>query len=169
MKHTIQAIAIIIIGLTLIIHQLNREIHISTDEATPEVEVGRDAFTFSDLLDAIEWVESKGKADAVGDNGNAVGSFQIWKIYVDDVNRILRLQGEEKTYFYRARQVRSSSREMVTIYLKHYGRESRIGREVTCVDMAAMHCAGPDGYRQMDEPKVKNYVKKVMARLDKTR
>ena len=47
--------------------------------------------TFEDLLDAIESVESGGNANAVGDNNRAVGSFQIWKIYVDDVNRIIRL------------------------------------------------------------------------------
>ena len=32
------------------------------------------------LLDAIEIVESNCNANAIGDKGNAVGSFQIWKI-----------------------------------------------------------------------------------------
>lgn len=41
------------------------------------------------LLSAIEFVESRGRADAVGDGGRAVGVLQIWPITVADANRIL--------------------------------------------------------------------------------
>ena len=47
--------------------------------------------TFDDLLDAIEWVESKGDANAIGDGGE-LGPYQLKKIYVDDVNRIRKMQ-----------------------------------------------------------------------------
>ena len=110
--------------------------------------------TFEDLLGAIEWVESKGRANAIGDNGNAVGSFQIWKIYVDDVNRIL---GHD-FYSYDDRFNRNKSLNMAAFYLTHYGG--------TFEEMAAKHVAGPDGHTQMDEPAVKKYVKKVMERMN---
>ena len=36
----------------------------------------------------------------------------------------------------------------------------------TIREMASLHCAGPDGYKQMNEPKVKNYVKKIQVFLN---
>ena len=36
------------------------------------------------LLDALVQVESSGRDDAVGDNGNALGSLQIWRVYWSD-------------------------------------------------------------------------------------
>jgi hypothetical protein len=111
--------------------------------------------TFKDLLDAIEWVESKGKADAIGDNGEAVGAYQIHKIYVDDVNRIMpRLSWR---FFYSDRYNREKSRKMVTIYLKHYGG--------TFEEMARKHNGGPKGHlKEATKPywiKVKNRMESV--------
>ena len=68
------------------------------------------------LIDAIAYVESKGKADAVGDNGAAVGILQIHKVLVDDVNRIL---GEAK-YSYEDRYDADKSRQMFVVYIGHY-------------------------------------------------
>jgi len=39
-------------------------------------------------IDKIEQVESNGNEKAIGDNGKALGSLQIWKILVDDFNRL---------------------------------------------------------------------------------
>ena len=124
---------------------------------------GKDAHFCSicDLLDAIEIVESGGDSDAVGDNGKAIGAYQIWKIYVDDVNRIL---GEQR-YSYNDRYSRAKSRTMTKIYIGHYATEKRLKRTPTLEDMAAMFCAGPDGYRQLNEPKVKEYIKKIKKQL----
>jgi hypothetical protein len=106
--------------------------------------------TFDDLLDAIEWVESKGDPWAVGDNGEAVGAYQIHKIYVDDVNRI------SKKYFYPypCRTSAEYSRQMVTIYLKHYGG--------TFEEMARKHNGGPNGHKKES---TKEYWEKVKSRL----
>ncbi|KKL80183.1 hypothetical protein LCGC14_2007340, partial [marine sediment metagenome] len=68
--------------------------------------------TFDDLLDAIEWVESKGDPVAVGKNGEA-GAYQITERYIDDVNRIL---GKNK-YTYEDKWNSDKSRQMVQIYL----------------------------------------------------
>ena len=76
--------------------------------------------TFDDMLDAIEWVESKGDAEAIGDNGKAVGSFQIWKIYVDDCNRILKINGESKRVTYVDRYDPEESRKITAYVTSHY-------------------------------------------------
>lgn len=90
-----------------------------------------------DLLDAIEWVESKGDACAAGDLGE-VGAYQITKQYVDDVNRILKCDA----YSYEDRFDKIKSREMVLIYIEYYDIYG-----FSLEDKARIHNAGPDGWR----------------------
>ncbi len=116
--------------------------------------------SFDDLLDAIKQVESGGNAKAIGDNGNAVGSFQIWKIYVDDVNRILR----EQRYSYSDRYDPKLSRSMAKAYIGHYATEKRLKRPPTFEDMAKIHNGGPNGYRKEC---TKPYWKKIEKELTK--
>ncbi len=117
------------------------------------------AHTFDDLLDAIEWVESKGDPWAVGDDGAAVGAYQIHKIYVDDVNRILgyKLFKGEKFYpfDYQDRCKPEKSREMVSIYLNHYGG--------TFEEMARKHNGGPKGHLKQS---TSAYWLKVKSRME---
>ncbi len=119
--------------------------------------VGPARFTFGDLLDAIEWVESKGKVDAIGDDGAAVGAYQIHKIYVDDVNRIWEdlFHDDAPVFAYSERTSRTMSRWMATIYLKHYGG--------TFEEMARKHNGGPQGHKKES---TKPYWEKVKARLE---
>lgn len=97
------------------------------------------------LLDAIAIVESNCNDSAVGDNGNAVGRYQIWKTYVDDVNRIVHT-----SYSYADRKDPVKAREMVKIYLRHYGRvyERRTGKPATDEVLARIHNGGPRGYQK---------------------
>ena len=104
------------------------------------------------LLDAIEWVESKGVTDAVGDDGRAVGSFQIWKIMVDDVNRILKRQ----VFHYDDRFDRYQSRLMCRVYLRHYCDG------MTDEDKARCWNGGPRGHKKNSTV---NYGKKVIKRM----
>ena len=118
--------------------------------------------TFDDLLDAIEWVESKDDANAIGDNGNAVGAYQIWKIYVDDVNRIFKTWRPHPfqrmyIYTYADRFNKEKSREMVTIYLKHYGKNKSFEA------MARIHNGGPNGWKKEC---TKPYWLKIKARME---
>jgi len=124
--------------------------------------------SFNDLLDAIEWVESKGDANAVGDNGKAVGAFQIHKIYIDDLNRIYKSRHTDKfstpirwSDFHRKSKV--CSRLMVRDYLRHYATAKRIGREPTLEDMARIHNGGPTGYKKES---TKKYWQKIKSRLE---
>ena len=140
--------------------------------------MGKDALTdetrgteppsFEDLLDAIEWVESGGDASAVGDNGNAIGSFQIWKIYVDDLNRIGRAKHTDKystfqPWRYDDRKNRVLSRIMVREYLQHYATPARLGHNLAFEDMARIHNGGPQGHKK--ESTLKYWVK-VKERLE---
>lgn len=121
--------------------------------------IGQPAPTFDDLLDAIEWVESRGDANAVGDERpcasgsrafcaswlaraklspkryvvterpdksvyvneyEAIGAYQLHKIYVDNCNRILRLMGGTGHYTYADRWDRNKSRFITNIVMAHY-------------------------------------------------
>jgi hypothetical protein len=116
--------------------------------------------TFDDLLDAIEWVESKGDPWAIGDDGRAVGAYQIHKIYVDDVRRIMLKRFATYSWSvgvpnYQSRQDPEKSRDMVTTYLKHYGG--------TFEEMARKHNGGPKGHLK---EATKSYWLKVKARME---
>jgi len=104
------------------------------------------------LLDAIEWVESKCDWQAIGDDGNAVGSFQIWKIMVDDVNRILGKQ----VFKYNDRFSVYESRLMCRVYLRHYCED------MSYEDMARCWNGGPTGYKKSSTV---DYGKKVIKRM----
>ena len=89
------------------------------------------------LLDAIRQVESSGGKYTVGDGGKAVGAYQLHKIYVDDVNRIAKTK-----YTYIDRMNEAKSRQMVRLYLAHYGKG------LTLLDMARIHNGGPRGHKK---------------------
>ncbi len=133
--------------------------------------------TFDDLLDAIEWIESKGDANSVGDNGNAVGAYQLHKIYVDDVNRSLALRGIKNAFTYKNRWNRNKSRDMVMVYTEHYATKAwnkiwNNGQFATTKKregfmkyfelQTRIHNGGPRGYRL---PATKKYWLKVKERL----
>jgi hypothetical protein len=113
----------------------------------------------SELLDAIEFVESRYNPNAVGDNGVSVGSFQITKAYVDDVNRLYHRQ-----YTYNDRYDRRKSRNMTILYLSYYGNlyEKRTGNRATYEVLCRIHNGGPTGMYKL---KTKQYWKKVERRL----
>lgn len=122
------------------------------------------------LLDAIEQVESGGRADAKGDYNKstgeykAIGSFQLWKIFVDDVNRTAKTK-----YTYQDRSDRKKSREMARKYIDYYGKiyENKTGQKATIDILAAMFCSGPNGYKKTDNPSVKKYIEKIKKALAK--
>lgn len=123
------------------------------------------------LLNAICQVESGNGKYLKGDKSKrtgeyrAIGAFQLWKCYVDDVNNILKNKGISKRYTYTDRWNYQKSKEMVIIYLKHYGRQFEIDSEryitkyrpelkgkirVYCNDMvlSMIHNGGPKGYQK---------------------
>lgn len=71
------------------------------------------------LLDAICAVESNGNANAIGDNGRAVGAYQIHPAVVADVNRLTGAH-----YTLADRLDPAKSRAMCRAYLAHYGERA---------------------------------------------
>ena len=95
------------------------------------------AIDYDAVCYGLAYAESLCDPDAVGDNGKAIGAYQIHPIYVKDVNRILGRQ----EYTPQDRWSQALSKEMVLVYLKHYGTEKRIGL-VTPEKLAMLHNRG---------------------------
>ncbi len=147
---------VMILLFSLLLTMIIMGIHLAVDHTAPipapdsPVE---QRIAFESLLDAIEWVESRGNASAVGDNGDAIGAYQIHKIYVDDCNRIL---GYDK-FHYEDRWDRDKSRDMIAIVIQHYGNGK------TLEQAARIHNGGPNGWKKKS---TENYWKKVKKFLD---
>ena len=111
------------------------------------------------LIPILIVVESGGQNDAVGDNGNAVGCLQIWKIVVDDVNRIQK----QEVFTYADRLSRPRSVRMAQIYLTHYGQayERKTGHRANMEVLARCWNGGPNGYKKQSTVKYWNKVKSI--------
>ena len=116
------------------------------------------------LLNAIKGVESSGNSSAIGDNGKAVGAYQLHKVYVDDVNKIIKNKGFKTRFTYNDRFNAHKSRVMTLIYLKHYGKvyERKTGKKASLEVLARIHNGGPSGYKKQATVK---YWEKVKKRL----
>lgn len=116
------------------------------------------------LLDAIATVESNNDDKAIGDKGRAIGRFQIWKTYVDEVNRICRLKKNGKTFSYEDRKDAVKSREMVRIYLEFWGRqyERNTGKKATLEVLAKIH-NGHAFWKRSNTKKNEQYFKNLAS------
>ena len=114
------------------------------------------------LLTALIQVESGGQANAIGDNGRAVGILQIHKITIDDVNRIYKT-----AYTYKDRYSPLKSKEIAIKYLsywsKHYTKKT--GKPIRIDILARMwNGGGSTGYKKKATLK---YWQKVRKELRK--
>ena len=90
-------------------------------------------------LAAILSVESSGGRDLrVGDNGRAVGSFQIWRIAVDEANRVEKIMAKRekrspRRWSYSERKSHEKSTEMCrTTLVWHYLRGTTNAVDLAC-------------------------------------
>jgi len=120
------------------------------------VKVGPSTYNFDDLLNAIAVVESRNDPNAVGDGGKAIGAYQIHRIYVDDVNSILGW----RFFSYKDRWSAAKSREMVGVYLRHYGK----GKSLEA--MARIHNGGPKGDKKKSTLDYLEKIKKELTRFE---
>ena len=109
------------------------------------------------LINAIIKVESNDNVNAIGDNGKAVGCMQIWKVVVDDVNKVSKLK-----YNYNDRFNKEKSIEIFKLYINKYATAKRLGRTPTHEDMARIWNGGPNGFKKAG---TKQYWLKVKAEL----
>ena len=109
------------------------------------------------LINAIIKVESNDNVNAIGDNGKAVGCMQIWKVVVDDVNKVSKLK-----YNYNDRFNKEKSIEIFKLYINKYATAKRLGRTPTNEDVARIWNGGPNGFKKAG---TKQYWLKVKAEL----
>ena len=108
------------------------------------------------LLSAMIHVESRGNDSAYNASEDAVGCLQIRKCMIDDVNRILKRQGNIKRFHYEDRWCRVKSIEIFNIVCKHYGWN-------TAEEIARCWNGGPRG---INNPATAGYWRKVKKNLD---
>jgi len=113
------------------------------------------------LIAALIAIESGGNNNAQG-QANEYGCLQIKPIAVEDVNRILRLRGDDRVFTLEDRGDREKSVEMLRIYLGHYVNENRIGHEPRMSDYARVWKGGPNGYL---DPATLPYWEKVQRKM----
>lgn len=109
--------------------------------------------TIDQILDGIKMVESSGGKDKRdGDDGKAIGPYQIHKSYWIDGIRILKVKWP---YEY-ARQ-EQYARKVVKAYITHYGK--KYGWEA----MIRIHNGGPNGHKKKS---TLGYLRKVKVVIE---
>ncbi len=93
-----------------------------------------------------------------GDNGKALGPYQIWYEYWKDATDFDKSIGGK----YEDVENLQYARKVFNAYMRRYATERRIGRPVTWEDIARIHNGGPNGYKKAATLKywdnVKNYL-----------
>ena len=116
-----------------------------------------------DVYDAIKEVESRGDCKSIGDNGKAVGAYQIHEIYVKDANRI-----SGKSYTLEDRYDEKKSLEIVKIVTTYYGiyYKKKTGKEVTPEIIARIHNGGALGWNKSSTISYWNKVKSKLNEIN---
>ena len=91
-----------------------------------------------EFLAALRQVESSGNDKAVGDNGNAIGAYQIWQNYWRDAVEFDKTIGGKYADCYD----RQYSERVVVAYLNRYAPEG-----ASWEILARIHNGGPKGYK----------------------
>jgi len=118
----------------------------------------------SRLLDAIEWVESKGNVKAVGDKDKrhwSRGPYCITKPYWADAVQKLRREGKRQLAsslkYKRDVWNRAKSRIIIRAYWRRYGP-----KRATMEQLARQHNGGPKGHLRKSTIK---YWRRVQKRM----
>ena len=119
-----------------------------------EIKIAPIVRNVDDLVEAMVWVESKGKED-VRENGRIL---QIRPIMVNDVNRILNLNKDDRFYTLDDRWDKEKSIEMFYVFVDYYHKESSYEEIARCWN------GGPKG---LQKKQTKKYWKKVQNTLNK--
>lgn len=97
----------------------------------------------SKLVQALIRIESNGRDNAVGDNGEALGPLQIHQATVKDVNRLYGTSYTHRDMFDRSKAI-----DVCHKYLAFYGSEKRLGHVPTPEDHARIWNGGPSGWKR---------------------
>ncbi len=112
------------------------------------------------FLDALAQVESGGKDDAIGDNGKALGRYQVWETYwTDALGKCPDIGGEYKDVVNR-----DYAERVVMAYFLRYGKKALARQDYEV--LSRVHNGGPAGAkRKATLP----YWKKVKKAMDAAR
>ena len=117
----------------------------------------------SNLIEALIYVESRGKEDCIGDKHliiPSVGVLQIRPIMVREVNRILVILGENQLYKNKDRYSRQKSIEMFIIWRDFHHKDDSDEIIARCWN------GGPKGWKRKSTLK---YWSKVKKQLNKNK
>lgn len=112
------------------------------------------AYSWAETLEAIRQVETGGCPNegrgARGDGGNAIGPFQVWRIYHTDAAE----RDRSLTDYRRCLDSMDYSRRVVRAYMSRYARaelgrlEAGRGSLADVEKVARIHNGGPKGHRK---------------------
>ncbi len=114
------------------------------------------------LLESICKVESNCNTTEIGDNGNAIGAYQIWKDYWHDACVFSEYDDLMLSDGYSSCYDKEYSEKVVLVYWNRYATRKRLGRTPTDEDRARIHNGGPNGYKKDSTLK---YWKKVQNEM----
>lgn len=103
------------------------------------------------LLKAIQYVESGGDSNAVGDNGRSLGPYQISEAYYQDAVQFNpSLADNGRTYENVFGPASSAySEAVIRSYMRRYATPERLGHwPPTNEDIARIHNGGPNGFKR---------------------
>lgn len=115
-------------------------------------------FDWTNVINAIIHVESKGDENAVSKCGNCVGIMQIKKIVVDDCNEYLKMKKSKKRFTYQDRYNKQKSMEMFVLIQERYNKTNNIEQAIKIWNGGCGYKKNPKMIRQSSE-----YYKKVMS------
>jgi len=127
--------------------------------SSDEARAGVDTWSRRDILDAIRWVESRDVPDREvpdGDDGRAIGPYQIHQVYWLDAHSYDdRLGGD-----YQDCRRRAYAERVIDAYMRRYAADA--WRDGHGEHIARVHNGGPKGHEKRATDK---YWKRVRARL----
>ena len=114
--------------------------------------------TLRPFLDAVAEVESGHDDKATGDDGKAIGRYQIWSIYWDDAKAFApAIKGE-----YSDCRNKEYAERIVVAYLLRYAKNAIEVRDYQT--LARIHNGGPRGARKTATLKYWEKVEKILAK-----
>lgn len=112
-------------------------------------------------LKAVAWIESSGNPKAVGDNGKALGLYQLHKGVIDDYNKenhVLNTHSDALEPITAHKIAKWYLTIKIPKYLKYYGLKDTLANRLTAYNM---------GIKAVREKRTaKKYLKKYLLALD---
>ena len=112
-------------------------------------------YNIDNVLDAIKMVESKNGKYIYGKNGE-LGQYQIKKIVIDDINRIIG----KRIYKYSDALDEKKSREICKLYIEYWSKKRGCYGDIK--SMVRIWNGGPNGHKKESTLPYWNKIKEVL-------